>query len=89
MPVFADVDAEDFNVDPEKMRLKASKKTRALLPVHLYGYPCRMKEIAEIAKEHGLSVVEDACQAHGAEYNGQKAARLVTWAASLSIRPRT
>jgi perosamine synthetase len=70
--IFADIDSSDFNVDPEKMRLKVSKKTRALLPVHLYGYPCRMREIREIAEEHGLWVVEDACQAHGAEYAGRK-----------------
>ena len=73
VPVFADIDAADFNVDPEKLRLKVSKKTKVLLPVHLYGLPCRMREIVEIAHEHDLRVVEDACQAHGAEYAGKKA----------------
>jgi perosamine synthetase len=72
VPVFADIDAKDFNVDPENLRYKITKHTRALLPIHLYGHPCRMKEIAEVAEEHDLKVVEDACQAHGAEYDGRK-----------------
>jgi perosamine synthetase len=72
-PVFADIDAKDFNVDPEKVKLKVAKRTRVLLPVHLYGYPCNMKEIASLAKDSGVKVVEDACQAHGAEYAGRKA----------------
>jgi perosamine synthetase len=72
-PVFADIDAEDFNVNPEKVKLKITKRSKALLPVHLYGYPCRMKEIMDIAEDCGLKVVEDACQAHGAEYDGRKA----------------
>ena len=72
-PVFADIDAKDFNVDPEKVKLKITKRTKAFLPVHLYGYPCKMQEISEIAENHGLKVVEDACQAHGAEYAGRKA----------------
>jgi dTDP-4-amino-4,6-dideoxygalactose transaminase len=72
-PVFADIDAKDFNVDPEKVKLKITKRTKGLLPVHLYGYPCNMREIAGIAEDHGLKVVEDACQAHGAEYAGRKA----------------
>src|SRR3990170_2468236 len=72
-PVFADIDAEDFNVNPEKMKLKVTKRTKALLPVHLYGYPCNMREITGIAEDHGLKVVEDSCQAHGAKYGGRKA----------------
>jgi len=72
-PVFADIDAEDFNVDPEDVRLNITKRTRALLPVHLYGYPCNMREITGIAEDHDLKVVEDACQAHGAEYADRKA----------------
>jgi perosamine synthetase len=72
-PVFADIDAKDFNIDPEEVKLSIRKRSRALLPVHLYGYPCNMKEITGIGKDHGLKVVEDACQAHGAEYAGRKA----------------
>jgi len=72
-PVFADIDAADFNVDSEQLRLKVSKKTKVLLPVHLYGYPCKMKEIMNLAEGHDLWVVEDACQAHGTECFGRKA----------------
>ena len=72
-PVFADIDAGDFNIDCEKARRKITKRTKALLPVHLYGRPCKISEIASMAEDHGLRVVEDACQAHGAEYAGRKA----------------
>lgn len=72
-PVFADIDAKEFNVDPKEVKLTITKRTKALLPVHLYGFPCNMREIANIAADHGLKVVEDACQAHGAEYAGRKA----------------
>jgi len=71
--VFADIDEKDFNVIPSEVEKKVTKRTWALLPVHLYGYPCKMKEISSIAEAHGLRVVEDACQAHGAEYKGRKA----------------
>lgn len=71
-PVFADISPRDFNVDPEKMRLKINEKTKALLPVHLYGYPCQMDEILDIANDRNLKVVEDACQAHGAKYYRKK-----------------
>jgi perosamine synthetase len=73
VPVFADIDAKGFNIDPEKLKRKTTKRTRVLLPVHLYGYPCKMKEITGFAEDHGIRVVEDACQAHGAEYDARKA----------------
>jgi dTDP-4-amino-4,6-dideoxygalactose transaminase len=71
-PVFADMDSKTFNVDPKKIKPKIAKGTQALLPVHLYGYPCDMQEIMSIAEDNKLRVVEDACQAHGAEYKGRK-----------------
>lgn len=71
-PVFADIRTVDFNVDPEEVRLKVSKRSEAILPVHLYGYPCDMNRIMDIAKDHDLKVVEDACQAHGAVFDGHK-----------------
>ncbi|MBN2251523.1 MAG: DegT/DnrJ/EryC1/StrS family aminotransferase [Candidatus Altiarchaeota archaeon] len=71
-PVFADIKEETFNIDPEKVREKITAKTKALMPVHLYGNPCEMEELMEIAEEHDLAVIEDACQAHGAEVSGKK-----------------
>ena len=71
-PVFADVAADDLNVDPEKVIAKFSNRLWGLLPVHLYGYPSKMRELMDFAKDNGLRVVEDACQAHGAEYAGRK-----------------
>jgi perosamine synthetase len=71
-PVFADIDAESYNIAPDLLAAKITSRTRAILPVHLYGYPCDMDSIMEIAESHGLAVVEDACQAHGAAIRGQK-----------------
>ncbi len=72
-PVFADIDEKSFNLDPEKIEEKITSKTKALIPVHLYGQPCDMDRIMEIARKYSLVVIEDACQAHGAEYKGKKA----------------
>ena len=72
-PVFADVDPETFNIDPEDIRRKITKKTKAILPVHIFGQPADMVAIMQIAGEYGLKVVEDACQAVGAEIEGRKA----------------
>jgi perosamine synthetase len=70
-PVFADIDAKDFNVDPNEIKANVTKRTRALLPVHLCGYPCNMSEITSLKDNYGLKV-EDACQAYGATYAGRK-----------------
>ena len=72
VPVLVDCD-EFFNIDAAKIEEKVTERTKAILPVHLYGQPCDMKEIIEIAEKHSLEIVEDACQAHGAEYEGRKA----------------
>ncbi|OHE79140.1 MAG: hypothetical protein A2107_08060 [Verrucomicrobia bacterium GWF2_62_7] len=72
-PVYADITAGDMTIDPGDVAKKITRKTRAIVPVHLYGYPCDLRAIMKIAKQHGLKVVEDACQAHGAEYAGRKA----------------
>jgi len=71
-PVFCDIDKETFNIDPLLIEEKITDKTKAILPVHLYGHPCDMKLINEIASDNNLSVLEDACQSHGSMYNNKK-----------------
>ena len=73
VPVFADIDEKTFDIDPKKIKEKITKKTKAILPVHLYGQVCDMKAIREIADEHNLLILEDACQAVNAELDGKKA----------------
>ncbi len=71
-PVFVDIEPHGFNLDPEQIADKITKRTRALLPVHLFGEPAGMDALARIAKEKNLYVVEDACQAIGSEFQGKK-----------------
>lgn len=71
-PVFVDIDPRTYNIDPEDVRKKITENTIAIIPVHLYGQPANMDEIMEIADEHDLYVIEDAAQAHGAEWKGKK-----------------
>jgi dTDP-4-amino-4,6-dideoxygalactose transaminase len=70
--VFIDVCEDDYNLDPALIEAVITEKTKAIIPVHLYGNPARMIEICEIAKRHGLKVVEDAAQGHGGEINGKR-----------------
>jgi len=70
-PVFADVDAKTWNIDPAEIEKKITKKTKAIIPVHLYGNPCDMSAIMKIASEHGLYVVEDATESLGTKYKGR------------------
>ena len=72
-PVFADIDDDTFNINPNAIMEKITQKTKAILPVHLFGHPAEMNAIMEIAEDHNLAVIEDACQAHGAVYGGKKA----------------
>jgi len=72
-PVFVDIDPEIFNIDPSKIEKAITKKTKAILPVHLFGQMADMDRIMRIAKKHKLYVVEDAAQAMGAKYKGKKA----------------
>jgi perosamine synthetase len=72
-PVFCDILGESFNIDPGKVREKITDKTRALMPVHLFGQPADMKALMDLAEEHDLIVVEDACQAHGAKHGNKMA----------------
>jgi dTDP-4-amino-4,6-dideoxygalactose transaminase len=75
-PVFVDVDRATFNMDVEDAAKKVTPKTKAIMPVHLYGLAVDMDPLCELAGEHGLKIVEDACQAVGAEYKGRKAGAL-------------
>lgn len=75
-PVFTDIDIGTFNIDTSKIEKNITKKTKAIIPVHLYGNPVEMDVIMEVAEKHNLMVIEDACQAHGAEYNGIKVGNL-------------
>lgn len=72
-PVFADIDPETYNISPADVEKKITKKTKAILPVDLYGFSADIAPIREIAEAHGLKIVEDAAQAHGATYNGRPA----------------
>jgi len=70
-PVYVDIDPATFNIDPKLVETAITPRTKAILPVHLYGHPCDLDPLLEIARRRGLSLVEDACQAHGAAYRGR------------------
>jgi perosamine synthetase len=72
IPVFADIEPKTWCIDPKDIRKKITSKTKAIIPVHLYGHPAEMNEIKKIALEFNLSVIEDAAESVGAEYHGQK-----------------
>jgi len=82
-PVFVDVEVETFNINPALIEAAITPKTRAILPVHLYGYPCDMDAIMGIARRRNLMVIEDAAQAIGAEYKGKRAGSFGTGCFSL------
>ncbi len=75
-PVFVDIDPRTYNIDPSKIEAKINARTRALLPVHLYGCPADMDAIGRLAKKHGLKIIEDAAQATGALWHGRQAGTL-------------
>jgi len=70
-PVFVDIEPETYGLDPAAVEKAITKKTKAIMPVHLYGHPARMVELEAIAQKHGLEIYEDAAQAHGASLNGR------------------
>lgn len=72
-PVFVDVDPDTLTMDPAALAAAVTSRTKAVIPVHLYGQTAEMDAIVAVARRHGLAVVEDACQAHGAEYRGRRA----------------
>ena len=71
-PVFADIEPDYFTMDPSKIEAAITPKTKAIMPVHLYGQPADMDPIMEIARRRGLTVIEDAAQAHGSDYRGRR-----------------
>jgi perosamine synthetase len=75
VPVFADIDEESLNLDPSRVEAAITPRTRALIAVHTFGRPADMAALAEIARRHGLKLIEDACEALGAEIGGQRVGR--------------
>jgi dTDP-4-amino-4,6-dideoxygalactose transaminase len=75
-PVFVDIELDSFNMDCDRIKDKITSRTKAILPVHLFGHPCDMERIADIAERHNLSVIEDCAQAVGAEVRGKKVGSL-------------
>ncbi len=71
LPVFVDIDPDTYTMHPDLIEAAISTHTKAIMPVHLYGHPCAMKPLLEIAKKYHLAVIEDACQAHAATIEGQ------------------
>ncbi len=82
-PVFVDIDPVTFNIDPNLIEAAVTDRTRAIMPVHLYGLMCDMDPILAVAEKYGLAVIEDACQSHGAMYRGRRAGSFGTGTFSL------
>ncbi len=72
IPVFVDIEPETFGIDPAKIEAAITERTRAIIPVHIHGMPCRIDEVAAIARKHRLVLIEDAAQAHGASWKGRR-----------------
>ena len=86
-PVFVDVNLETLNIDVSKLRLAITKKTKAIIAVHMAGHPCEMDEIYRVASKYGLYVIEDAAHAIGAEYKEKKVGGLRSIFAAFSFYP--
>lgn len=80
-PVFVDADPETWNIDVSKIEEKITSRTKAIIPVHLFGLMCDMDAVTDIARRHGLIVIEDAAEAHGAEYKGHRSGSVSNLAA--------
>jgi dTDP-4-amino-4,6-dideoxygalactose transaminase len=85
-PVLVDADPVTHNIDPDLVEAAITSRTKAIIPVHLYGHPADMDAVVAIAKKHGLKVIEDACQAHGGRYRGRRVGSLGD-AAAFSFYP--
>ncbi len=75
-PIFADSEAETWNLDPQDVARRITPRTKAIIPVHIYGHPADMTPLLELARQHGLHVIEDAAEAHGALYKGKRVGSL-------------
>jgi dTDP-4-amino-4,6-dideoxygalactose transaminase len=75
-PVFVDIDPENFNMDATQIEAAITDRTRAIIPVHMYGQPANMEPVLKLAKAYNLKVIEDSCQAHGSEYRGKRTGSL-------------
>lgn len=75
-PVFVDAESETWNMDVQKIEAKITKRTKAIMPVHIYGHPCEMNVISNLAKKYNLKIIEDAAEVHGAEYHEKKCGSL-------------
>lgn len=73
IPIFADIDPDTYNIDPDKIKTLITPKTKCIVPIHIFGLPADMKAILDLAEEHDLIVIEDACQAHGGRIEGKHA----------------
>ncbi|MDE1848534.1 MAG: DegT/DnrJ/EryC1/StrS family aminotransferase [Nanoarchaeota archaeon] len=71
-PIFVDIDPETYNINPSLIESKINSRTKAILPADIFGYPCEMDKIREVAEKYNLPIIEDSCEALGAEYNGKK-----------------
>jgi dTDP-4-amino-4,6-dideoxygalactose transaminase len=80
-PIWVDVDPRTYNIDPELLEAAITRRTKAIMAVHLYGQPADMDQVLEIANRHGLPVIEDACQSHGARYKGRRTGAIGTFGA--------
>ena len=88
-PRFVDVNEQTYCLDPAKTEAAVDAKTRAIIPVHLYGYPSAPDELVEIARKRSIPVIEDACQAHGAIYHGKRVGSFGAAACFYFTHPRT
>lgn len=79
-PVFVDIEPETFTLDPAAVEAAVTARTKGIMPVHLYGHPARMRELAEVAQRHGVALYEDAAQAHGASLDGRPVGTFGTFA---------
>ena len=86
VPVFADIDRRTFNLDPAAVEAAVTERTKAIVAVDIYGYPCELEPLREIADRHGLAFVQDSCEALGAAHKGRRSALTAHRRSSRSIR---